>query len=125
MWRQTMRHAMAILLGIPLAVVGGVLGNVVFEQLPSEVSAPLQRARCPPRPRGHHPGSSRGDAASGSGAGRAGDARHPRVRSRWRQRAAVVLVVMYEVFWAAGSLVEIFAAGSLANACFPFLKSGY
>lgn len=68
MRRQTMRHAMAILLGILLAVVGGALGNVVSDQLPSEVVAPLQRA-APPRPRGHHPGSSCGDAALGSGAG--------------------------------------------------------
>lgn len=107
-------------IGILLAVVGGVMGNVVTEQVPSGVVAEATRGA---------------PLALGVvvlalvaisvlrglvlGRGSSPNWRDPRQRSLLRHRAGLVLVAGYELLWLMGGLAENLTAASFPPAVKP------
>jgi hypothetical protein len=116
--RRRVRDALPSTLGVLLAVVGGVLGNVVTDQLPTELATALKHSALPALTliviailvtselRRFVQGSE--------------NVRDPRQRSRRRRWWAGILLVVYELLWAAGGLVENLTAGNLPSAFRPY-----
>jgi len=113
MRRQTVQDAFPSVLGVLLAVLGGVEGNVVTGNLPAQVATAWKGAALPTLGviavailivsvlQGYVLGS--------------GSRRDPRQRSRWRRIVAGVLVVVYVLLWALGGLAENVVAGSVSQ----------
>src|SRR5258708_24714441 len=114
MRRRWVWDALPSALGVLLAVIGGVVGNVVSDQIPDAwkreavlvlvIVVVAIGAMSALRSR-----------VQGSG-----NWRDPRQRSRARRRAAIVLVCVYELLWAAGGLAENVAAGNLPPSVKPY-----